>query len=378
MLLGLFAPVAVFAAPSSFEGARSLLAASSSPGNAYVAGATVTVTAPTGGDLTALGGSVTLAADVKGDALLAAGSVSSRAPVSGDLRVVGGSVSIDEAVGGDIAAAGFSVHDAARAGGSVFIAAADASLTVGAHGPVTVYSNSVTLGGTFDGDVDVVSSGRVTLLASTTIAGKLTYDAPEAAIIPASADIRGGVAYTNASYLPAARTSRTLALASIGIFLLARILGALILAGLLAGLFPRLSEAVTERAWAGRTRTVLLTMLLGFAALVATPILLVLLALTFIGLGISILLFITYCLLAILSFMYAGIMLGALIARRFEKRASVRWRDGVLGMLLLSIVALVPVIGTLALFLLMAFAAGALILLFFQFAFPHEDGTTLL
>ena len=56
------------------------------------------------------------------------------------------------------------------------------------------------------------------------------------ASIPASATVAGGVEYTDASYLPDAGTSRVLALVSIGFFLFVRILGALILAGLLAGL----------------------------------------------------------------------------------------------------------------------------------------------
>ncbi len=373
LALGLMVPTfALAAAPSTFLGAHALLSASSSPGNAYTAGATLTVTAPTDGDLSVLGGTVTLAAPVKGDALLLGGSVGVRAPITGDLRAMGGSVSVDENVGGDLVVLGFSIHDSTPAGGSTFLAGADVTMTGGANGPVTIYANNAALAGHFKGDVTVVASGRVTLAASTTILGKLSYDAPEQALIPASALVEGGVHYTSASYLPSAGTSRTLALASLGIFLLARILGTLILAGLIAGLFPRLAEAVTERAWRGSARTILLTMLLGFAALVATPILLVLLALTFIGFGIALLLFVAYGLLIMLAFLYAGIMLGSLIARRFEHRAPVRWRDGVLGTLILSFITLIPFVGTLLLLLAMTFAAGALLLLFFHFAFPHE------
>jgi len=365
-------------ASATFSAARSLVVASSSPGNAYAAGMSVVVTAPVAGDLTATGGSIVVAAPVQGDELLVAGSVDARARVGGDLRVFGGSITIDESVAGDIIAFGFSVRSIGHAAGSVFIGAADATVTNGASGPVTVYGNNVSLAGDFLDDVTIVASGRLTLAASTTIAGALSYQAPEPAAILDSVIVAGGITYTNASYLPDPGTSRILGFASIGFFLFARILGALILAGLLAGLFPRLAEALVERVYEEHPRSVLLTMLLGFAVLVATPILLLLLSLTFVGFGIALLLFILYSLLAFLSVMYAGIFLGGMLVRRFVHRETTVWHDGVVGMLTLSLVALVPSVGMLAVFLLMTFAAGALLQLFFSFAFPREETPELL
>ena len=47
-----------------------------------------------------------------------------------------------------------------------------------------------------------------------------------------------------------------------------------------------------------------------------------------------------------------------------------------LGMLALSLVLLVPVVGSLAGLLLALFSAGTLLLLFFHFAFPREERTS--
>ena len=378
LLISLLLPMNAFAAgaASSFSVARSLLAASSSPGNAYAAGVSVVLTAPVAGDFSAFGGSIVTAAKVAGDELLVAGSISSRAKIGGDFRAVGGSITIGEPVAGDLVALGLSVHDAGRVAGSIFIVAANTTLANGASGAVTIYGNNISLAGDFAGNVDIVASGRITLSASTTIKGKLFYEAPEKAVIPVSAMITGGITYTNASYLPDIGTSRILALVSVGFFLFARILGALILAGLLAGLFPRLAEAVVERAYAERLRSVLLTMLLGFAILVATPVLIILLALTFVGIGLALLLLLMYAMLAFFAFLYAGILLGSVFARQFAKREIVLWRDGVFGMLALSLAALVPLIGPFILFFLTVFSAGALLLIFFNFAFPHEEHTS--
>jgi len=374
----LLLPVSAVAtdAPSSFSAARSLITASSSPGNSYAAGISVVVTAPVAGDLSAVGGSVVVTAPVAGDEMLVAGTVYSRARVSGDLRTLGGSIHIEEPIAGDLVAFGFSVQDTGRVAGSVFIGAVDIAVSDGAAGPVTLYGNSVSLAGDFESDVTVIASGRLTLAARTTIRGKLSYQAPETAAIPASATILGGVEYTNASYLPDAGTSRILGFVSIGLFLFARILGALIVAGLLAGLFPRLSDAISERAHTKDMRSILLTMLLGFAVLVATPVLLILLSLTFVGFGIALLLSILYALLAFLAVLYAGILLGSMFARRFMHRSTALWHDGVLGMLALSLISLVPVAGLFVVMLLTLFSAGTLLHLFFRFAFPHEEQTS--
>ena len=377
LIVALLIPTSSYAAtaPSTFSAARSVLVASSSPWNAYIAGISVVHTANVRGDLVALGGSIVTAAPVSGDELLFAGSINSRARVGGDVRAIAGRINIEESIVGDLVAFGYSVYDSGRAGGSVFIIAANTAVSNGAGGPVTIYGNNISLAGKFADDIRIVASGRVTLVASTNIVGKLSYEAPEQATIPTSVIINGGVEYTNASYLPDVGTSRILSFISIGFFLFVRILGALILAGLLAGLFPRFAEAVVERALTARTSRVLLTMLLGFAVFVVTPVLFLLLTLTFVGIGLALLSLIVYALIVLLSIIYGGILLGSLLARRYSHRDFVVWHDGVLGMLALSLISLIPYVGVLIVLLFTTFSAGTLLIIFFNFAFPHEDNT---
>lgn len=378
LLIALLLPASVVAvrAPSSFSAGKSLIVDSSSAGNSYATGFSVVRTAPVAGDFLALSGSIVTASPVSGDEILLAGSVNSRASVGGDFRAIGGSINVEESVAGDLVAFGFSVRDSGMAKGNVFIVAANVTMTNGSDGPVTIYGNNISLDGNFAGNVNIVASGKITLTASTTIVGKLSYEAPEEATIPFPKEVLGGIEYTNASYLPNVGTSRILSFISIGFFLFVRILGALILAGLLAGLFPKLAEAVVERALTKRPSSVLLTTLLGFAVFVVTPILFLMLALTFVGFGLAILLFIGYIFITFLSLVYAGILLGGAFARRYMKREVVLWHDGVLGMLALSLISLVPYAGIIVALLLTTFSAGALLLTFFYFVFPHDEHTS--
>jgi hypothetical protein len=367
-------PASTLAAPvpASFSAGRTLLSASSSPGNAYALGISVVVTAPSSGDLTLAGGTIRSVASIAEDATFLGGSIISQARIGGDLRAVGGHINIEQPIGGDLIAFGLSISASGRPEGSLFIGGANVTVSNGAQGPATVYGNNVFLDGEFGDDVKVFASGRVRLSPTAVIHGALSYEAPEPADIPASAVIDNGVTYTNATYLPDPGTSRTLALLSVGFFLFVRVLGALILAGLLAGLFPKLAEAVTDRLYTRHPRDLFLTTLLGFGILVATPVLILLLLITFVGMGLALFLFILYTLLMVCAVMFAGILLGSAVARRFRNRTEILWRDGVIGMLIFSLIALVPGIGFLVLALLTTYTAGALLQLFFAFIFPQE------
>lgn len=369
------ASVSASKGPSSFSLGSSLIIASSTLSNSYAAGASVVVTGPVSGDLSVTGGSIVAASSVSGDELLVGGSVNSRAHVGGDLRILGGSVRVEDSVAGDMVAFGYSVRNTGRVSGNIFIGAINAELANGASGPVKVYGNDVSLSGVFSDDVFVVASGRLTLVASTTIAGKLFYQTPEVSAIPDSVVVADGIEYKKSSYLPDIGTSRILGLASIGFFLFVRVLGALILAGLLAGLFPRLAEILIESAFTKAPRNILLTMLLGFAILVATPVLFILLMLTFVGFGLALLILLSYALLVLIAVTYSGILIGGVWSRRFRHRDTILWHDGVLGMLLLSLIALAPSVGLLVVFLLTIFSAGALLQQFFNFAFSHDEQT---
>ena len=374
----LLLPTGALAAPSSYTAAKDLIVASSTTGNSYLAGGSVTVSAPVTGDLTAVSGTFVLGAPVNGDALFLGGIESVRGAITGDLRAAGGRVSIESPVSGDEVVLAGSMSDSGAHAKSVFVIAGTALLTAGSGGDTTVYANNVTLGGTFAGDVHVVAGSVLTVSPGTKIHGALTYQAPESSTIPADAVIDGGVHYTGASYLPSSQETRAIALASFGIFLFVKVLGALILAGLIAGLFPEVARAVADRALARRARSVLLTTLLGFAIIVATPVLLVLLAITFVGLGVALLVGLVYALVLVISFAMSGVIIGSVLARRFMHRESVLWHDAVIGMLIISLITFVPIFGRALVFLLIAFSVGALSALFYRHAFPRDTETPAL
>jgi len=370
LLISALAPLGLYAA--TLEGSRSLVVSEPPAGNAYLYGGDLTVTAPVTGDLSAVGGTLTVSAPVSGDALLLGGTVNTKKPIAGDARVAGASIHIEDAVAGDLLAAGGTVTVDATPS-FAWVAGAKVSFTHGASGPVTIYGSTVTLAGTFAGDVDVVASDGVSLANGTVIHGVLRYDAPQQADIPTDAVVDGGVSYTGKSFLPTTQEAKTFAVAGAGIFFLVRVLAVIIAAGLIGGLFPRLAQAVVDRALPRSSSRFILLALLGFGVMVATPVFILLLLASFAGAMIAFVLGAAYLLLMLLSYLYAAVIAGSALARTVVKRPLFLWRDAVFGMLAISIVSLVPVIGWLVTLILLAAACGTLVSLFYRFAFPRDE-----
>lgn len=365
-------PSSALAATPYFDTGGSVLVATSTTGNVYAAGGTVTVTTAVSGDLVAVGGAHIVDAAIKGDLLLLGGSVKVAGLVGGDARLFGGKVTLTDPIEGDLVVFAGALDDLSGSARSTLIGGGEVNLNRGAEGPVTVYGNTVTLSGVFAGDVTVYTIGTLKLAPGTVIKGALNYQAPQEADIPESAVIEGGVRYTGASYLPTTEEARAIALASFGVFLFVKVLGALILAGLLAGLFPSCATSVVSRATRVTPRLLFLTLLLGFGITVAAPVLLTLLAITFVGIGLAFILGLMYLLLLALSFVYVAITLGALIGQYVFRHPALYLTDAVLGMLALFVVWSIPTLGSLILLLALMYMVGVISHLLYRFAFPRE------
>jgi len=362
---------------ATFAGEQTLTLSEPVPDNAYVAGANVTISTDLPADLTVAGGNIGVYAPVQGDVLAAGGTVVIERPVGGDVRAAAGSLHITSDVAGDVAAAAGSVKVSGKARG-VYIVGGTVEITGGASGPVTVYGSDIVLAGDFAGDVEIIASDRFTIQEGTHIAGALRYNAPEQAAIPTSAVIDGGVIYTGSyAYVPTKEEARKFAVAGAGVFLVVRTIAAMIVAGLLVGLFPMFAGRIADLSLSSGGRRIALFALLGFALFVATPILIFLLLLSFVGAGIALLLGVLYLLLLFLSYIYAGVIAGAALRRhalsRFTESREITWKDAVLGVLVLSLIGIVPVVGPLVKFILAVVAAGILASLAYRFAFKQAE-----
>jgi cytoskeletal protein CcmA (bactofilin family) len=348
------------ASAATFLSERTIVVSEAPEGNLYLAGTDVTVATALLADVLALGGTLSLRAPIAHDALLAGGTIVVDGDVGGDLRAVGARVVVTGKVTGDLSLAGGTIIASSSAQDTRMVGG---SLRVNGGGARTVlYGADVHLAGTFTGDVEVVASDSLTLAEGTVIEGTLRYDAPQEVTLPATATVTGGVTYTgSSSYLPTVEQAKTFAIAGASVFLVVRILSLVIAAALLAGLFPAFAQKVSDRVLSRTPGRFALLALLGFAVVIATPVLIFLLLVSFVGMSVAFVILFGYLLLIMLAYLYAGIIAGASLAQGLFKRTQVTWKFAVLGMLGLYLVGTVPVIGGLIVSILFFAAAGAIV-----------------
>ena len=362
---------------ATLEGQRNVVLSEAPAGNTYLAGSNVAIIASVPADLTAAGANVVVSAPVGGDVLIAGGTLDIDQPVAGDVRAAGARIIIDAPVAGDVAALGGVVLVNGRAN-DIQVMGGTVRLTGGADGSVSVYGSDVFIAGEYGGDVEVSASDRITVAEGTVIHGAFRYNAPQTATIAQSAVVTGGIVYTGAaSYLPSPEEARRYAIAGAGVFFLVKALAALVAAGLVVGLFPRLSKRIVQRALVPEPRPLFLRSLLGLALIVLTPILLILLAVSFVGIGIALIGGALYFLLIMLSYVYAGLLVGSVFLRMVVKRHVATWKAAILGMFLLYVVSLVPIVGGLIAFVFMLLSAGTLALISYEFAWKREDTSSI-
>lgn len=346
------------------------------PDNTYLAGSSIHIEVPLPADLSVAGGDVLLSAPVTGDVLALAGTLEIQKPVEGDVRALGGTLRILGDVAGDIAAIGArvvtsgSAHDLLIAGESV-----EANGT--ATGPVILYGVDVAINGNYEGDVTVVATNKFTVGEHAHIGGALRYNAPTQVAIPTTAKVDGTVSYTGPyRYLPTNKEANTFAFFGTGVFLLVRLLAAMIVTGLLVGIFPRVTTHIVDRFFTANTRRTLLSLVLGLAVLLLVPIAILLLLVSSAGIDVAFLLAAGFVTLVLFSAAFAGALLGALIRRYLLSRISgnfvFTWKDAVLGAIALTLIRTTPYVGSLVYSFFILLSIGIVSVVAYRFAFTRN------
>lgn len=304
------------------------------------------------------GGVVRQTASVVGDSWLAGGNLFLTGSTSEDVLAIGGQVDVAGAVGGDLRLAGGHLTLRAPVAGDVAIAGGEVALLPEAviNGDLSVAAGQVALNNRVDGDV-VIRAGQITLGEQALITGKLTYYSAEELVVPAGAQILGGLDYHPlAKPLNKGATAAVFGFAAVSwlIFkLLTLFVGAWILIALLGAAAPRLVSSTLQNFWP--------RLGWGFVILVVTPVLALMLMLTIIGLPLGFGLLALYGLLLVLARIFAVIFLGSWLVKRFSQsgQPEANWKSAALGALVMALLGLIPVLGWIACLILFLAALGA-------------------
>ncbi|WP_128904332.1 bactofilin family protein [Halorubrum amylolyticum] len=286
-------------------------------------------------------GTIVVRGTVEGDLSGAAGSIriAETGRVDGNVQAAAGTVLVDGAVGGDaeVVAGSLDLTETGRI---------DGSLNAGA--------GSITVDGAVGGDVRAAADS-VVLGPNADVGGEFRYDADEFAQSPDAtvaggvvedASLRGdtGVGIGGDEPLPSWVGSAYGVAVSLA-------LGAVLLLA-----FPRFSRDVAGRVSEGP----LASGGAGLLALIATPILLVLVAITIVGIPLALVGVAAYVVALWVGSVYGRYALGSWALDRLDRPN--RWAALLLGVVGVALIGLVPWVGGLVDLLVLLFGLGALAL----------------
>lgn len=169
MRLAAFVLIAVLGLGALPAGAATLTSGEnvllSQPSNddVYVAGGEVIISSEIAGDLVAAGGVLFVNAPVAGDALVGGGNATFTAPIADDLRIAGGNVSVQANVGDDVLAGAGTLHITrdASIGGDLIVAGGVVIIDGTVGGAVKVLGGEVIVSGTLRGPASIVTDRAV-------------------------------------------------------------------------------------------------------------------------------------------------------------------------------------------------------------------------
>lgn len=313
----------------------------------YSAGKTIDINGTINGDVFCAGQTVTIDATVHGDVICAGQDVTIKGSVHGDVRVAGQFVSVDADIERSltVAAQTFSL-DASAGVGRDLTTTGDSSNIKGSVGrDALLNGNTITMNGPIGRDARATGA-NIELKASAQVGGNFTYTSERAANIAVSAQVAGETRRQEV------KDNGGASFAGVSALVYLYFLAAFLLIALLLVLFvPQGVHRTYEIARRSLGKTILVGFLVGLAA----PFVIVLIAMTFVGLPVAILALLAWIFLAVLSGPVAGYYLGKLLLKKTKNHVVVM----LVGSGIVVTLYFVPYIGFIAMLLAYWIGSGA-------------------
>lgn len=327
----------------------------------FAAGGMLSIDWPVPGDLIAAGGDIDVSADVGGDAVASGGHVRLAAAIGQGVYAAGGRITLDGPVQRNVRMAGGRVDIGKRAkiSGNASLGGGEVRVAGSIDGYLQVGGGRVFIDGPVGGNVEV-AAGNLELGPNARIGGSLRYASGDPLKRDAASQVQGTIErFELPSDWPVpADMHRNAGRGAGWIWSLGLIAMAALLVAALPGVFGGVGETLRSR-WP-------MAMLVGFIALVCIPVVALLAMLTLIGAPAGLAALALYFALLVAGYVTAGIGLGDRTLMRLwpERWSRAGWRvlAAVLGMLAITLLARLPVVGWLFVLLAMLLGIGALLL----------------
>ncbi len=332
----------------------------------YLANENVRVNADVDGDLLIAAGDINVSGLVHGDLMLAGGEVVITAELKDDLRAAGGEVSLCSQVTGDVAIAGGDIDVCADTviANKTWLAGGEIKADGRFERKLVIKGGDVVLAGVFADGVRIQAQ-HLEVLAGARIIGDLQYTSPYPAKISQDATITGEAEHTISNPWWSSKNGKLDAgglffgvIIAFVLFVFSIAITSLIVSGVLPNTYAETPNII-------RTQPVK-SLAIGALFVLVTPLLLVLLAVSVIGVPLAIIFFFAYVLMFFIGFFASVMFLADSFTKNFRKSESKSMLAHIASVmivtLLLTLFSQLPIVGDLLLVLLTIGGIGAVIL----------------
>ncbi len=333
-------------------------------GNLYLAGANLNIEGKVTGDVICAGQTINITGTVLGDVICAGQTINVGGQVAGNLRVLASSINLTGQVNknANMAAASINTSASSSIGWEMLFAASVAELKGKVAYDLTGAANTVTLAGQVGKDVKLKIDNQrnnnpgLRIASGAIIDGKLSYTDKQDAVIEQGSKIAGEISRNPAKIRQVDKRDIFLAWLwerAISLFTIIAI------GLLLVGLWPKGINGTKDQLvkYYGKSFG------WGFVALFLTPIAMLILLISMVGIWLSLILFMIWFIALWVAKTLVMIGVGHYLAERFAKKYAHRPMVTMLsGITLCWLVFSIPVIGGFLAFLSTIFGLGATIL----------------
>ena len=325
-------------------------------GDYFAAGERVTIAGTVNGDAYIAGGNVIVEGEINGDLITAGGNVNVRGKVAQDVRAAGGQVTVSGDVGGNVTLVGGSleVADSAKIAGSLVSAGGNLSVFAPIGKGATFGVGNATIGNLINGDV-AAGVGELALTPNAKVAGDLNYWSDRDANISQGAEVFGK---TTHNFPPKKeRQEQRNALGGVfGFFKIAGFLAALVIGVILIKLAPQFTKITADTI----VKKPAASLGIGLLTLIFTPFVILIAAITVIGIPIALILLVLFLITIYLAKIFVSVAIGKKIIGMINQKAG-DYAVFILGLLVYTLVTLIPVIGTIIAILVVLGGVGAIV-----------------
>lgn len=319
-------------------------------GNFYGVGNSVVISADSSQDVTMIGGKVRLDGSVAQDVLAVGVSVLIDGPVAGDVRVVGGDVTVSNAISGDLVVVGgvVEVLSSGSVGGDVLSYARSVTINGPVTGDVVGQMDQLTINAAITNDVDVGVT-EFALGDDAVIEGTVSYTSSNLVTQAFNASIGGDLIRNDPVYLGGRSQLET-----IGLTFLIVLLSSFV--------WYFLSRSTLARSTEHTLKYLPRSAVTGVVALFVLPLIIGVLAISYLGLFVAVICFFGYITLLLLACAALPAVIGHLVLRLFNQpHNKLTPLSLVVGSVTCSAVVLFPIIGVLIVLFATVIVFGGLI-----------------